>query len=690
MRLVWVFAGITILAWAISAQELPQSVDLVQRIDDRYPWLAVGSLAVDSQANLYVSSDIQSPLPDVITNRIGPLGPPNNTFKYNIVIVKLDPTGQHILYATAIGGSGANYTGPMQIDTAGNLYMAGSTTSDDFPATSIVGSTHGGVVLKLDPNGDLVYSMVLGWASLYITGAEVDATGAVYVSGGVKPGEVPTSTSAYNPSPLNPAPDMEGFIVKLDPSGTKLEAATYLGDPGIAVNAMKLRRNGDVVFSTRDRIGVLNASLSSLEFSTPSSNTLHLQLDGADNIYAAGTFALKKYSPDGQRVLFSLDFQNPGVFESFTVARSGMLYLVLMQVPPNFPTRNGTQPCTANLPAPASSPLEDSVLMVISPEGDVRYATHISAAILMTLSPANDHPYAIAIVQAIVPSPPVAIPLWIAIVHLNPDELPSDHVSTGCLVHSGSLGLSSAAPGTIMTIFGDGLGPDNGQSFTVKDGLVSFNVAGTSVTVDGQPAAVLYAQRGQINFVVPWSLRTDGARVPICVGVGSDKSCLYAATDAIAPGLFSVNSQTAAINEDGSVNSPSHPTHYGSYISVYLTGLGHIQGPEIDGGVAALPIQPAMATVSAVMTLCDPGFSGSNAGISPAFSGGPTCVIHAQNAAILFAGAVPTLTNGVAVVIMRVPSFTFLTPQLTPLTLQIQASPDRPPVTVSGTIYIEP
>ena len=687
MRFVGTFLAVAAFAWAAAAQDLPQSVDLIQRIDTLYPWLPGGNLAIDGQGNIYVSASIQSSLPDAIMNRFGPLTPANNTNRYNIVIVKLDPTGQHIIYGTAIGGSSGNYAGRIQVDAAGNAYVSGSTISDDFPASSIMGASHrGSVFFKLDPNGNLVFSVVLGWADLHLGGAEIGPMGAIYISGGIKPGELSPSPSAFDPTPLDFGAIGTGFIARLNPSGTRVEAATYV--PASAAFNLKLRRNGDVLFSAGGMFGALDASLSTLVFSTPTSNFPTIQLDDAENIYVGEQFAVKKYAPDGKRLLFTFDIVSPGSFDGFTVTRSGMLFLFLSGVPPNFPTRNGTRPCQANLATPPSSVIPGGrVLLVIGPQGDVLYATYMLEAVTMALSAANDHPYAFAYAPV-----NLTTPGWIGLVHFNPDELPSPHAFAGCLVHSGTLNLSSAAPGTIMTIFGEGLGPAPGQSFAVQNGLVSFDVAGTSVSVDGMPAPVLYTQPNQINFIMPWSLRTDGTRVPICVTVKGDKTCLYAITDSIAPGFFSVNSQIAAINQDGTINSLDHPAHYGSYISLYMTGMGHIQAPEIDGGVSGLPVQSALATVSAVFTFCyvpRPGALGI--AIAPAIAPDYcTSASPPRDATILFTGAVPTLVSGVDVAIMRVPPGNMASAQATSIALKVLASPDRSPVTVTGTIYAGP
>lgn len=47
MRFVGTFLAVAAFAWAAAAQDLPQSVDLIQRIDTLYPWLPGGNLAID-------------------------------------------------------------------------------------------------------------------------------------------------------------------------------------------------------------------------------------------------------------------------------------------------------------------------------------------------------------------------------------------------------------------------------------------------------------------------------------------------------------------------------------------------------------------------------------------------------------------------------------------------------------------
>jgi uncharacterized protein (TIGR03437 family) len=263
---------------------------------------------------------------------------------------------------------------------------------------------------------------------------------------------------------------------------------------------------------------------------------------------------------------------------------------------------------------------------------------------------------------------------WEGVVRFDLDDLPLARTSAGCLVNSATLLSAPIAPGTIMALFGERIGPQTGTSFTLQDGHVPFDISGTSVTVDGKPAPVLYAQDGQINFIAPWSLRTDGTRVPICVQMLTASSCLYAPTALISPGLFMVNSQIAAINPDGTINSPQNPAS-GSYISVYLTGMGQMEGSAADGALAGYDLQRVTAAVAA-------SFTGSTCAPMG-------CVSQTIGVPVLFAGAAPTLAYGANVAIVQTPSF--FNPfgySGVSFTLSMRATPQSAVVTTSGTLYI--
>jgi uncharacterized protein (TIGR03437 family) len=251
---------------------------------------------------------------------------------------------------------------------------------------------------------------------------------------------------------------------------------------------------------------------------------------------------------------------------------------------------------------------------------------------------------------------------------------PTGGIFASCLAHSAALQTSAIAPGTLMTIIGEKIGPDAGVAYTPENGRVPFNVAGTTVTVDGMPAPILYTQSRQINFVTPWGIRTDGTRIPVCATFSGATSCIYAATAAGAAGFFSVGNGTAATNEDGTVYSQDHPAHPGSYVSLYMTGAGPLTDAVPDGGIADLVPKglAAPATVSIAV----------NAGVCIKGGGCPAEI----PADTYYAGWVPTLTNGAQVLIIRIPlnSYTGLT------RIQAAFNAGNLHTTAFGYLWIEP
>lgn len=84
---------------------------------------------------------------------------------FDIAIMKFNATGTQRVYATYLGGSANEQPHSLIVDNAGNLVMAGRTTSNNYPSTARIGT--GGswdiVVTKLNAAGSgLVGSIVMG------------------------------------------------------------------------------------------------------------------------------------------------------------------------------------------------------------------------------------------------------------------------------------------------------------------------------------------------------------------------------------------------------------------------------------------------------------------------------------------------------------------------------------------------
>jgi hypothetical protein len=181
----------------------------------------------------------------------------------DLFIAKLSPAGSALSYATYLGGSGFELGGGMALGAAGTVYLTGSTLSTDFPitpsalqsSTTALGFTP--FVAKVNAAGSmLIYSTYLGGTvEDFGEAVAADSSGNAYVTG---------STSSPDFPALAPLQGFNGgvdaFVTKLNPTGSALLYATYLGGvaddngTGIVVDAAQsafvLGQTGSVNFPT--------------------------------------------------------------------------------------------------------------------------------------------------------------------------------------------------------------------------------------------------------------------------------------------------------------------------------------------------------------------------------------------------------------------------------------------------------
>ncbi len=124
------------------------------------------------------------------------------------------------------------------VDSASNMYLAGTTTSTDFPKTSgVLQPTLAGIanifVTKVDSTGStLLFSTYLGGNNTDLSaGVAVDSGLNVIVAGSTNSTNFPvTASSAFQVSPFSAGQHV--FVSKLDPTGATLMYSTYLSGNG--------------------------------------------------------------------------------------------------------------------------------------------------------------------------------------------------------------------------------------------------------------------------------------------------------------------------------------------------------------------------------------------------------------------------------------------------------------------------
>jgi hypothetical protein len=185
------------------------------------------SLVVDSQGNTYISgSTISTNFPTVnaFQSTFG------GGFGGDIFVTKLNSSGSALVYSTYIGGNNSELGLDIAVDASGSAYVAGRTSSTNFPTVNpIQSSLNGGgdiFILKLSNTGSsLDYSTYLGGSNFETAeGIAVDVNDNAYVSG---------STGSTNFPTVNPIQGAQqngdAFVTKINPAGSAMVYSTYLG-----------------------------------------------------------------------------------------------------------------------------------------------------------------------------------------------------------------------------------------------------------------------------------------------------------------------------------------------------------------------------------------------------------------------------------------------------------------------------
>jgi hypothetical protein len=242
-----------------------------------------------------------------------------------------------LIYSTYLGGSGSDEGFGIAVDSAGNAYVTGETSSTDFPTLNSLQPSNAGnidaFVTKLNPSGSaLVYSTYLGGSGLdQGSGIAVDSSGNAYLTGFTNSTDFPTM------NPLQPAYGGGGdaFVAKITQTGSALVYSTYIGgsnaDAGLGVAV--------------DGLG--NAYVAGLTRSTnfPTVNPLQPANGGEDDAFVA------KLNPSGSALVYSTYFGGTGTDVANAIAvHSGNAYITGYTTSANLPIMNALQPAHGAFP----------------------------------------------------------------------------------------------------------------------------------------------------------------------------------------------------------------------------------------------------------------------------------------------------------------------------------------------------
>jgi hypothetical protein len=152
-------------------------------------------------------------------------------------VTRLAADGNSLLFSSYLGGSGGSLGYPeaaqaIALDWQGNAYLAGVTSSVNFPLLNPLQSSLNGTVdafvTKVNASGTLAYSTYLGGSGMDVANAiAVDSSGAAYVAGYTYSTDLPVANAFQSSN----AGDCDAFLARISATGT-LGYLTYLGGNG--------------------------------------------------------------------------------------------------------------------------------------------------------------------------------------------------------------------------------------------------------------------------------------------------------------------------------------------------------------------------------------------------------------------------------------------------------------------------
>jgi uncharacterized protein (TIGR03437 family) len=607
-----------------------------------YKGASAQALAIDSQGNAYVAGEAYS-VDFPLTK--GAFQAFNSLYGGNAFVTKLNATGTALVYSTYLGGTSNDGANALAVDGSGNAYVAGAAASGDFSVTmgafqtvnKAPNGSSNAFVTKLNASGTaLVYSTYLGGSSKGEANAlTVDPSGNAYVAGTTGGTDFPVTVAAFQ-STNNAAAHggTNGFVAKLNATGTGLVFATYLGGSGqdyasglavdgegdahvvgwtssmdFPVTAGAVQRNNKAGDASNAFVTKLNATGTGLVYST--------YLGGSGAILPFGDFATAVAVDSGGNAYvvgetYSIDFPvTIGAFQSTNTAAADQGYTAFV----------------AKLNASGTALMYSTYLGgSASSEANALAVDGGGNAYVVGSTSAFDFPVTTGAFQM---SDPGYQPAFVTKLDLNA-PLPAPSITSGGIVPVDSI-VNTIQPGEWVSIFGTNLA----GSTATWNGDFPTSLGGTSVTINGKSAYLSFVSPTQINLQAPTDTATGSVPVVVTTSGGTATSTVTLAQ--FGPSFLLLDSKHVAgiiLRSNGSGaygggtydiigptgNSLGYPTvaaKVGDSVVLFAVGLGPTN-PVVPAGQA---FSGAASTTNAVSLLINkfsaaPSFAGlSSAGL---------------------------------------------------------------------------
>lgn len=316
---------------------------------------AVHGATTDASGNLYLTGQTTS---TSMTNPALPVRSNSSAF-----VAKLDSMGTRVLYLVYLGGSGSDSGNGIAVDSSGNAFITGTTTSPNFPvtATAFLKTAPGPqnvFVAKVNSAGQLQYGTYLGGASLNSgSSIAVDSTGAAYVTGQTQSVAFPVTSGVLQTSYGGGLSDC--FVAKLNAAGSALSYSTLLGGSGLDYcSGIAVDASGDAYVS---------GTTYSANF--PVKSALQATLRGTASVFVA------KLNPTGASLFYSTYLGGSGadLGNAIAVDSSGEAYVAGA-------ASSSDLPVTAGVFQNVLNGVYNAFVFKLSPAGSLVYCTYLGGS----------------------------------------------------------------------------------------------------------------------------------------------------------------------------------------------------------------------------------------------------------------------------------------------------------------------
>jgi hypothetical protein len=295
------------------------------------------SIAVNSLGSAYLSGSTFStnfPTANAVQTTYGGNG--------DAFVARLNAAGSALTYSSYVGGSGDDSSRSIGIDSSGNAYLTGRTSSTDFPTANAIQTTKQGTfdafVTKLNAAGNAyVYSTYLGGSAEDQGYAiAVDPSGNSYLTGLAFSADFPT----VNPIQATYGGSGDAFVTKLNAAGSAIDYSTFLGGNDAETG------NGIAVDSTG--AAYLTGFTNSADF--PTANPVQAASGGSTDAFVT------KLNAAGSALVYSSYLGGNGLADTglaIAVGSSGNAYLTGKTDSSDFPVVTPFQPSNGGGPTDA-------------------------------------------------------------------------------------------------------------------------------------------------------------------------------------------------------------------------------------------------------------------------------------------------------------------------------------------------